>query len=154
MNDIKKTIGMYEQENGLYDLEIAEDGDLRVDDSYDTDIYVSLFTDRRADSSEIQDAKRRRGWQGDVVSPLEDYLLGSKLWLDKQTRWTQETVNDMVADAEGALRHFVDRGLCTRVGVDGSRLGVGQIRLSIVFYVENNAVKTINVDIWKQSKFA
>ena len=74
MSDIKKTIGMFRNdEKGRFSMEIEPNtNDLKCDDSYDTDIHFSLFTDRRADSSEISKTELRRGWEGDFVSTLQN----------------------------------------------------------------------------------
>jgi len=154
MTTLKKTIGLFRKETGGYELQLDSSGDLKSDNSFDTDIYMSVFCDKRADSSEIARSELRRGWEGDVVSVLEGYELGSKVWIDKQSRWTQDTVNNIVADFEDALTHFVDTEKATRISVKGKRLAIGKIQVDVVFYIDNNEIEKFTTLIWKESIYA
>jgi len=140
-------------ENNIYDYGIGEDGDFIKDESYDTDIVVSLYCDRRADVSEIPSPERRRGWHGDVDSTLQDYLIGSKLWLLSQSRFTQETANDAKKYAQDALKWVTDKGIADRVFVTSKREDFNKIVVTIIFYVGNEIVFRSSYDIWKQSSF-
>ena len=52
-------------DTGLFDISFDENGDFKLVDSLDTSLKLSLFTDQRADKSEVQAAERRRGHWGD-----------------------------------------------------------------------------------------
>ena len=64
-----------------FDWSIDGNGDITADDSFDSSIFASLYSDRRADESQISAPQNRRGWNGDVNTTLEGYLFGSLLWL-------------------------------------------------------------------------
>jgi phage gp46-like protein len=147
----KKTIGLFEQESGIYDIEIDANGDFRNDDSYDTEINISLKTDRRADSSEVQQPELRRGWEGDIVTPLNNYFIGSKWWLNEQRRFDQNTLNDFIGDSRDALQHFIDRGLATRIEVTGSGVSMETLIISVIFYIDDNIVAKYTTQTWKGS---
>ena len=141
-------------ETGRFSMVIDPDTkDLKCDDSFDTDIHFSLFTDRRADSSEVTKPELRRGWEGDVVAVLQGYLAGSKWWLNEQSRWTQKVVNKYVYDTESALKHFIQRGIATRIAVTGRLISVGKIEIKVVFYVDNNEIASYTTQIWQQSRY-
>lgn len=156
MSEIKKTIGMFrDDETGRFSMEIdPETKDLKCDDSFDTDIFCSLFSDRRANEAEKTKSEQRRGWEGDVVAVLNGYFIGSKWWLNEQSRWNQKTVNKYVSDAEKALEHFTENKLVTSITVSGKLVSVGIIEISVIFYIDNNPVHTFTTRIWKESKFA
>lgn len=100
-------------DDGTFDLKIGFDGDLETDDFFDTAIIVSLFSDRRADESEVRESHRRRGWIGNERTP--GFEMGSKLWLFEQSRLTR-TVMNQVQDAAGvALAWFVDDELAVAI---------------------------------------
>jgi len=90
--------------DNIHHFEIDESGDLKHDESFDSFINVSLFSDRRANESEMQQPEKRRGWEGDEFLNLNDYLIGSKLWLLEQSRNTIENRNKAVQIVQDAFR--------------------------------------------------
>jgi phage gp46-like protein len=139
-------------DNGIYDFSIdPATGDLTNEDSYDTDILCSLFTDKRADSSQIAESSKRRGWFGDTVASLENYEIGSWIWLLSQERLINDTVNKAVSYCNDALQWIIDLGLATRIDVTGEKSGTKDIKVTIKIYIENNLVSKYNVLIWENS---
>ena len=140
---------------GKYDLSIDSDtGDLTVETSYDTDIAMSLFTDKRADQSQVSESSKRRGWIGDTVSSTVNYKIGSWNWLLKQERLTNQTVNKAVSYVKDALQWILDRELATRIEVEGSRSGTKDIELLVKIFVEKDLVNKFAVSIWESSIYA
>lgn len=103
---------------GIWDIQIGFDGDIETADSFDTYIIVALFTDARADESEVAQPERRRGWAGNEHTP--GFEQGGKFWLFEQSRLTRATMNDAEAAAVDALQSLVDEGLA--VSVRGARV--------------------------------
>lgn len=94
---------------GVFDIEIDEFGDIRTEDTFETALIVSLFSDARADASEVQDARRRRGWIGDEGTAPPDNT-GSKLWIYEQARLTRTIANQVEDAARRALQWLVQDG--------------------------------------------
>ncbi len=136
----------------VYDYAIGEDGDFVKDESYDTDIVISLFCDGRANESDIAEPERRRGWHGDVDSSLLDYFIGSKLWLLGQARMTQQTANEAKSHAEEALRWITKKGIAERVLVTASTSGVDTIIINVRFYIGNTITFKSSYELWKNSE--
>ncbi len=144
-----------EKTNDIYDVSIDPNtGDLGNDASFDTSIQYSLFTDGRADESQIQQPESRRGWFGDVYSTLEDYQVGSLLWLLSQARLTTETINKAASFARTSLQWIIDKGYATRIDVSAVPENNENIKLSIDIYVNNNLIESFTYRIWKQSQYA
>lgn len=141
-------------ENGFYDYTIDSNGDFTHDESFDTDIVVSLFVDSRADSSEIFNPEDRRGWFGDVVSPLNNYLIGSKLWLLEQERLSQSTVNKAQTYAKDCLQWIIDKEYAQRVHVTAIREGLEAIIITIRIYVNSDKILKFTHKLWKESAYA
>lgn len=134
-----------------FHFRINEAGDLLSDDTFYSAINVSLFTDRRADVSEIEQPQKRRGWEGDEFLNLEDYLIGSKLWLLDQARLTIEIKNKAVNFVRNSLQHFVDTGVCDRIEVTGQRILPEILKITSTFFVENNIISSFTFDVWKKT---
>jgi phage gp46-like protein len=96
-----------------------EGGLLAQDDSLETAIILSLFSDRRAkDDDELPDnSGDRRGWWGDLVPPVEGDQTGSRLWLLRREKNTQDTLNRAREMAEEALQWIIEDGLATKIEV-------------------------------------
>lgn len=83
-----------------YDISIADDGDIETEDSFETSITTILFTDARANVSEVSIPQNQRGWIGDSN-------FGSKLWIYTQMRARQLAANLIASEAKRALSNFV-----------------------------------------------
>lgn len=134
-----------------FHFRIDENGDLRHDETFHSFINVSLFSDRRADKSEIEQAQKRRGWEGDEFLTLEDYLIGSKLWLLEQARNTIETKNKAVEIVRSALEWFVKVEYCDRIEVTGERILPSILKITGTFFVENNIINSFTFDVFQKT---
>jgi phage gp46-like protein len=98
--------------------------DLAGDGALDTAIYLSLFTDRLANEDDaIPDGTgdRRGTWMDvpiDGSAPVD--LMGSRLWLLRRAKATQETLLNAVAYVEEALQWLTDDGVAASVAVTGA----------------------------------
>lgn len=149
----KRSIKLIPTQDGKgYDIGF-ENNRMIEDNSYDTSIVISLFSDARADASEKSQPDLRRGWEGDVYATLEGYFLGSKLWLHSQSRWSRKTINLLIADSENALDHFVNRGLATRIDVTGDLEQFDKINIYVKLFIDDNNIASFTVSVWRQSEF-
>ncbi|WP_213977480.1 phage GP46 family protein, partial [Serratia marcescens] len=79
--------------SSFWDIErlVAEwregNGDLINGDDLQTAMIISLFTDRVARDDDDIDGEDRRGWWGDMG---EDHNIGSRLWLLRRQKLTQD----------------------------------------------------------------
>lgn len=136
----------------IYDYEINESGDFTQDNSYDTDIVISLLCDRRANRDEVPDPALRRGWHGDVDSTLTNYKIGSKLWLLLQSRFTQETANNAKKYVQESLAWVTKKNIAERVYVTSERKDFNEILINVIFYVGNQITFKSSYQIWKNSE--
>lgn len=134
--------------NGVFDFQIDDDGDIKTDDSFDSAIVVSLFADRRALASQVLPPELRRGWIGDEFTP--GFQIGSHLWLFDQSRHTQNVANDMGDAAQLAVDWFVKEELLESVRALGIRLDNG-IELRIRFVRPNGKVENRFFTFWENT---
>lgn len=96
-------------------------GDLIREEGLETAVLMSLFTDRRADSSDtLPDTNNpdRKGWWGDVVNNGDVDRIGSKLWLLERAKATQINANLAKQYIEEALEWMIEDGVAAAVNVD------------------------------------
>jgi phage gp46-like protein len=91
-------------------------GGLQSDPGLASAILISLFTDRRVDPEEAEGD--RRGWIGDALSEVEADRIGSRLWLLKREKATEETRLRALEYAAEALAWMVETALVTGFEID------------------------------------
>ena len=134
---------------GVYDLEIARNGDLATVNDLSTAILTSLFTDARADPEQVVVPELRRGWVGDE----EGFRLGSKLWLTEPAKATQQTMNIAAGFAREALQWLLDKDIAIAIDVEGEITGPRQGRLTIIITAPDGRTETQYVELWQNTAF-
>ena len=106
MSDLRTTceIGFSEQPY----LDWSNGDDLEVDDSLETVVIVSLFTDRRAHDDDV--VEDRRGW-------WSDNTFGSRLYLLQPGVMNQDTVHRAHDYCVEALAWMLDKKLVSKIEV-------------------------------------
>lgn len=139
---------LYRDEKGYYDLAITDTGDLKADNSFDTGVNLALFTDGRADKSEVSNPEDQRGTIVDMFT--NGYRNGSKLWLLEQSRLDAGAVNRAIDYAKNALKYFVDLSLVQKISVDGYLTSKGVV-LVIVIKGLNGTIDKYKYEAWSNS---
>ena len=137
---------MIQDSNGLFDFEI-ENHQVVLDDGFDTLIYNSLFTDRRASDLEVSDSKGRRGWPGDL-NEATGRKIGSLLWLLEQSRLTQNTLNRAKDYAEKALQWMIEDEYCSSININTSIVPGSGMQLDITITSKIGNIKDNKITIW------
>lgn len=138
----------------LYDLSITN-GELDLVNNFDTCLQMIIYCERRADSSEVIKPERRRGWWGNTLAAKIGAQIGSKLWLLKQSRLDQNTVNKAIAYAQEACQEeLVDDGYLHKVEVSAiaSSITDGSIQLMIKLYRSADEVEVRYFDWWNNTE--
>ena len=133
-------------ENGSFDIGI-EDGDFIAEDGFDTAIWVSLFTDARADESQVVLPENRRGWMGNLAN--DERQLGGLLWLVEQRRLNQDTLNETIDYARKSLIWFIEDGLATQLNVTGEIVPRSGISLTMIITSVKGVTSTHYVNLWE-----
>lgn len=95
-------------------------GALLLDDGLMTATIISLFSDARArtDDPVIEPGADRRGWWGDMLSPVANWEMGSKLWLLAREKQRQSVLSRARDYAGTALRWMVEDQIAAAVDVE------------------------------------
>ncbi len=137
--DIKLT-----DDSGVFSFNTVN-GDFEKDDSMETAINISLFTDRNAGEEYLQE--QSRGWMGDLVSPVKERLIGSLLWTLDQSVLTNDTLKKSIAYAEEALSWMVEDGIASKIAVTGIIVPRSGIKLGIDITVDSEITKHY-IELW------
>ncbi len=112
------------------------DQDLEADNTLETAVIISLFSDRRAKIDDpLPDPNNldRRGWWGDLVSfPVPGDQIGSRLWLLNREKTLEDVLARAKQYAQEALQWLVEDGVAVKIVIETERQGEeGNDRLAI-----------------------
>lgn len=114
-------VKLIERDDGVFDIDVDENGDLVTDEGFGTTIRLTVFGRRRATEDEVPEPEYRGGWIGNLLSDIPGFEAGSKLWLLKQARLNDETLNAAKSYLTDARSWFVEDGLAKSMEVDIER---------------------------------
>lgn len=134
---------IWNNETGRGDIEITSAG-LRQDDGLETMVLQSLFTDARADESDVlpDGTDDRRGWIGDTFA---DEPWGSKLWLLARSKLTTDVRNKAVTYAQTALDRHLKPDYSKQITVTGSIPQFQLLQLDIAITRPDGSEMTISI---------
>lgn len=136
-------------ENGIYDL-VIDGSDFSSAEGFETAIAISLFTDSRAPAVQVQEAQKRRGWVGNILTAIASRELGGLLWILDQTRITEDTLNFAKSFAQDSLQWLIDDGLVRSVSVSVSMSGVRGISIfTDITTIENTVLRYVS--LWRST---
>lgn len=141
------------EDTGIFDICFDENGDFLNEDSWDTDIFMSWFTDKRAEPSQVAQPELRRGWFGDEYATLDLDQIGSHIWLLEQARNTNETANDARLFFENALNWMIEKNYATKITVTSTKVGTSSLQVKTVVTLEDDRTLSFSFDLWKESRF-
>ena len=115
-----KEIAILQNSDYEFDIQVEID-DLTSEEGLRTAIIISLFSDRRVETEELPiEEKSRRGWFGDLFAENSGDLIGSRLWLLKRAKATEENRNLAEDYAQEALQWLIDDGIASSVDVSAN----------------------------------
>lgn len=120
---------------GAADLAVSAN-DLASDEGLETAVWLSLFTDRRAEDGDVlPDAETdRRGWWGDAFPVVEGDRFGSRLWLLSRSKQTQEVLDTAPELAREALQWLIDDRVSDRVDAVAEIVRPQMLGLAVTIY--------------------
>jgi phage gp46-like protein len=135
--------------DGIYDINIADNGDFELVDDFSTAIDMSILTDKRADDSQQQIPKYRRGWWGNIANNVQGYEIGSLLWLLNQTRLTEDIKNDAKDFALDSLQWFLDEVYLKDIQAEVTRTARNELTLAITLVRYDNQIDKRFYNLWE-----
>ncbi|WP_265432813.1 phage GP46 family protein [Aeromonas salmonicida] len=135
---------IWNSETGRGDIDITSAG-LRQDDGLATLVLQVLFTDVRADDSDVlpDGTGDKRGWIGDTFA---DQPWGSKLWLLDREKLTTEVRNKAVTYAQTALDTHLKPDYASSIVVIGSIPKFQLLQLNIAITRPDGTETTMTIN--------
>ncbi len=139
----------YKSQIKEYDISILN-GDLKECDDLDSAVIISLFTWARAAAGEVDENAPRFGWFGDKIDADSTDSTGSKLYLLKRKKITNQTIMDAREYIEQALRWMIEDGVATEIKAEVERNASDVNRVdALVQIVRGDRSRTMKFnDLW------
>lgn len=118
----------------VYAADVAiEANDLATDEGLETAVILSLFTDRRAESTDpLPDGHvDRRGWWGDVFPAVPGDRIGSRLWLLGRETQRPAVLERAEGYAREALQWLLDDRVAAAVTVTATFPRAGMLGIAV-----------------------
>jgi len=145
-NDIKITFDP-EKISGDFSLS-SGGGDLKRELGLETAVLLSLFTDRRADDSDVFDGEDKRGWWADQLNQ-DEYEIGSKLWLLDRSKTTPQTLVKAREYCLEALEWMIDEEVVAAIEVEVEREN-SILKFKTILYKADGKTEVFKFDdLWR-----
>jgi phage gp46-like protein len=128
----------------VYDITVVG-GNISGHDGLRTAALMSLLCDREDDST-----AERRGYWGDVLDELGSHL-GSRFWLLRRERATEQTRTRAIAYANEALGWMLTDQVASRIDVAGTWVRPGWLDLQIVITAPTGPLRLRLALAWQAS---
>lgn len=120
-----RDIKLRKDDKGLYDIDF-ENGDFALTDGLDTAIVLSIFDEKRASSTQVEEPSLRRGHFINEFADIEGYEVGSLQWLyTAQNANSNSNATNIENALRGGLRWFIEDGIAKNVAVNVVKSGSG-----------------------------
>lgn len=137
-------------DNKYYDISFTN-GDFTLTNGLDTALLMSVYGEKRANSSEVPVQYLQRGWWGNLFNDVENYEVGSKLWLLYQARRNQDTLNRGITYLNDGFKWLLQDTFIDRVEVTGEITNNG-ITFLVSLYRSQNLVASYSYELWQNTR--
>jgi phage gp46-like protein len=116
--------------NGDWDIDFAN-GNFELTYGLDSAVYMSVFCEKRASSSQVSEPNLRRGHFTNEFSKIEGYQVGSLFWLyTQQAKNTDSNLRLLEGAASDGLAWMIEDNIFSKVKVKATR-SISTIQLEI-----------------------
>lgn len=123
-------IKLKQDDDSGWDIDFTN-GDFELTDGLDTAVYLSVLADKRASVTEVSEPILRRGHFTNEFSDVEDYQVGSKLWLyTDQAKNTDDNLLLIETSVLDGLRWMIDDNIVAKTQVVATR-GVSRVNIEV-----------------------
>lgn len=139
----------FDTENGLFDA-LLLGNDLQIDEGLATAIYISLFTDARANTDDQVPNQERGGWWGDAFAATEGDKIGSRLWLLRPGKLNNEIAKRARDFALESLNWLIADGVAKELEIEFERQGHSTVAIKVILTKPEGIIHKFDY-IWKET---
>jgi phage gp46-like protein len=144
--EMTKDILLTKTSSGYYDIDFGR-GEIIGAEGMDTAIIMSLFTNKRADESEVANPIDRGGNIMDELNNDPNFEIGSKLWLLRQSRANQDTLNRAESYINECLQWMIEDNIAKNISVSCSFYN-NELISNITIQKADNTKYTKSYKLW------
>lgn len=120
-----------------------------VSDPLTRAVIISLFTWRKAGKDDVPEEVN--GWWGDTFPTVQNDRIGSRLYLLKRSKLTNQTPLKAREYITEALQWLTTDGLAARVDVTAARLGINAMSAATVIHKRDGTTLSLSFDdLWSE----
>jgi phage gp46-like protein len=134
---------------GYFDFSVTN-GDFTTTKGLDSALLMSLFVNKRADSSEVPTVSKQQGWWGNTIGNYANYEIGSKLWLLDQARHTNTTLNLAKTYTYDGLSWLMTDQLADRIVVSDN-FANNNLAINVIIYKSQNIISSTAYTLWNNT---
>jgi len=126
--------------NGDWDIDFAN-GDFELTDGLDSAVYMSVFCEKRASSSQVSEPNLRRGHFTNEFSKIEGYQIGSLFWLyTQQAKNTDSNLRLLEGAVSDGLAWMIEDNIFSKVKVKATRsISTIQLEIELINKLQKNS---------------
>jgi phage gp46-like protein len=126
--------------NGDWDIDFAN-GDFELTDGLDSAVYMSVFCEKRASSSQVSEPNLRRGHFTNEFSKIEGYQVGSLFWLySQQAKNTDSNLRLLEGAVSDGLAWMIEDNIFSKVKVKATRsISTIQLEIELINKLQKNS---------------
>jgi len=126
--------------NGDWDIDFAN-GDFELTDGLDSAVYMSVFCEKRASSSQVSEPNLRRGHFTNEFSKIEGYQVGSLFWLyTQQAKNTDSNLRLLEGAVTDGLAWMIEDNIFSKVKVKATRsISTIQLEIELINKLQKNS---------------
>lgn len=126
--------------NGDWDIDFAN-GDFELTDGLDSAVYMSVFCEKRASSSQVSEPNLRRGHFTNEFSKIEGYQIGSLFWLyTQQAKNTDSNLRLLEGAVSDGLAWMIEDDIFSKVKVKATRsISTIQLEIELINKLQKNS---------------
>lgn len=130
----KQEIGFFDVGGNCVDL-VIENGDLKADNSFETAVLISLFTDRFVPTEDLPEGNTdSRGWWADLISNPSNDLIGSRLWTLGRSKVNFDLEASLEDFVREALNWLIEDGIADRLDITATKISFERVDVECLIF--------------------
>jgi len=130
----KFDVGFFDVGGDCVDL-VIENGDLKPDNSFETAVLISIFSDRFVPVEDLPFGNTdQMGWWADQISKPQTDLIGSRIWTLDRSKVDLNIESSLEEFVREALNWLVEDGIADRLVVTATKISFERVDVECLIF--------------------